>query len=115
MNDSARIIHVLPNNTLCAEEKDKRNLRPLFARRERLNMEVVDVVWRVIPVRHQGELMPGADFEEETGPVMEEKRPWWKRMVHRTPDEAQDDDTLGEREGEELSSAYRRCTRIRKP
>lgn len=162
MNDSARIIHVLPNNTLCAEEKDKRNLRPLFARRERLNMEVVDIVWRVIPVRvlhigaihtvnglwmtnytvidgkgrehklselallkvnpkrphddymdmlcagdrrvmlHQGEAMIGADFEEETGPVMEEKRPWWKRMVHRNaPDEAQDDDTLGEREGED--------------
>lgn len=163
MNESCRIIHVLTNDTLCAEEKHRRDLRPLFKRRERVNMEVVDIVWRVIPVRvlhisairtvnglwmtnytvidgkgrehklselallkvnpkrphddymdmlcaedrhivrHQGEPLPGADFEEETGPVMEEKRPWWKRMKlwNDDPQEAQDDDTLSEREGED--------------
>lgn len=160
MNESCRIIHVLTNGTLCAEEKHRRDLRPLFKRRERVNMEVIDIVWRLVPVRilyssairtpnglwmtnytvidgkglehkiseyallknnprkphadylnmlctraamvhiAESEPLSGADFEEEEKVVMEEKRPWWRRMK-REERESAEDDTLGEREGED--------------
>jgi hypothetical protein len=47
----------------------------------------------------EGESMTGPDFEEQY-PRMEERRPWWKRMKQQA-EEAQDDDTLSAREGED--------------